>query len=65
MTNEVIAYFSMESLLEPGIPTYSGGLGVLAGDTRLGRKSPAEPQQTVNKRRRIDSRRTIRWGVGS
>jgi glycogen phosphorylase len=28
-----IAYFSMEIGLEPGMPTYSGGLGVLAGDT--------------------------------
>jgi starch phosphorylase len=28
-----IAYFSMEIGIEPGIPTYSGGLGVLAGDT--------------------------------
>ncbi|HWP47596.1 MAG TPA: alpha-glucan family phosphorylase [Candidatus Limnocylindrales bacterium] len=28
-----IAYFSMEIGLEAGIPTYSGGLGVLAGDT--------------------------------
>ena len=28
-----IAYFSMEIALEAGIPTYSGGLGVLAGDT--------------------------------
>jgi starch phosphorylase len=28
-----IAYFSMEIALAPGIPTYSGGLGVLAGDT--------------------------------
>ena len=28
-----IAYFSMEMALEPGMPTYSGGLGVLAGDT--------------------------------
>jgi starch phosphorylase len=28
-----IAYFSMEIGLEPGIPTYSGGLGILAGDT--------------------------------
>ncbi len=27
-----IAYFSMEIALEDGIPTYSGGLGVLAGD---------------------------------
>lgn len=28
-----IAYFSMEIALESAIPTYSGGLGVLAGDT--------------------------------
>jgi starch phosphorylase len=28
-----IAYFSMEIALEDAIPTYSGGLGVLAGDT--------------------------------
>jgi len=28
-----IAYFTMEIALEPGMPTYSGGLGVLAGDT--------------------------------
>ncbi|HEU4565899.1 MAG TPA: alpha-glucan family phosphorylase, partial [Gemmatimonadaceae bacterium] len=28
-----VAYFSMEIALEQGIPTYSGGLGVLAGDT--------------------------------
>ena len=30
---ERIAYFTMEVALRPGIPTYSGGLGVLAGDT--------------------------------
>ncbi|HET9533590.1 MAG TPA: alpha-glucan family phosphorylase, partial [Blastocatellia bacterium] len=29
----VIAYFSMEIGLESGMPTYAGGLGVLAGDT--------------------------------
>jgi len=28
-----IAYFSMEIGVDPAIPTYSGGLGVLAGDT--------------------------------
>jgi glycogen phosphorylase len=28
-----IAYFSMEIALEPNVPTYSGGLGILAGDT--------------------------------
>ncbi|MDP3703401.1 MAG: alpha-glucan family phosphorylase [Candidatus Omnitrophota bacterium] len=29
----MVAYFSMEAGLDPAIPTYSGGLGVLAGDT--------------------------------
>jgi starch phosphorylase len=34
MTTEPrIAYFSMEIAIEPQIPTYSGGLGVLSGDT--------------------------------
>ena len=28
-----VAYFSMEIALENAMPTYSGGLGVLAGDT--------------------------------
>jgi starch phosphorylase len=28
-----VAYFSMEVGLEPSMPTYSGGLGILAGDT--------------------------------
>lgn len=30
---QTIAYFSMEICLEQSLPTYSGGLGVLAGDT--------------------------------
>lgn len=32
MKNTQIAYFSMEIALEEGVPTYSGGLGILAGD---------------------------------
>src|SRR5512147_1251246 len=28
-----VAYFSMEIALTPAMPTYSGGLGILAGDT--------------------------------
>jgi starch phosphorylase len=31
--NQKIAYFSMEVALESSVPIYSGGLGVLAGDT--------------------------------
>ena len=33
MTSPRIAYFTMEIALETDMPTYSGGLGVLAGDT--------------------------------
>jgi glycogen phosphorylase len=32
-TNRYVAYFSMEMGLESSVPTYSGGLGILAGDT--------------------------------
>jgi starch phosphorylase len=28
-----VAYFSMEIAIQPAMPTYSGGLGILAGDT--------------------------------
>lgn len=31
--NVPVAYFSMEIAIDPLLPTYSGGLGVLAGDT--------------------------------
>ena len=33
MNARSIAYFSMEVALDPAMPTYAGGLGVLAGDT--------------------------------
>ncbi len=33
LQDRVVAYLSMEIALESGIPTYSGGLGGLAGDT--------------------------------
>ncbi len=32
-TTGQVAYFSMEIAIQPPMPTYSGGLGVLAGDT--------------------------------
>src|SRR6476661_4124133 len=31
--SKTVAYFSMEIAIDPQLPTYSGGLGVLAGDT--------------------------------
>ncbi|WP_414660291.1 alpha-glucan family phosphorylase [Horticoccus sp. 23ND18S-11] len=30
--NRTVAYFSMEIALDPAMPTYAGGLGILAGD---------------------------------
>ena len=33
VSRPVVAYFSMEIAVAPGVPTSSGGLGVLAGDT--------------------------------
>src|SRR5471030_3056455 len=33
LTERKIAYFSMEIALSKSLPTYSGGLGMLAGDT--------------------------------
>ena len=32
-TTGVVAYYSMEIAIDPEIHTYSGGLGILAGDT--------------------------------
>ncbi len=31
--SKLVAYFSMEIAITPAMPTYSGGLGILAGDT--------------------------------
>ena len=42
-----IAYFSMEIALDPAIPTYSGGLGVLAGDTLRAAADLAVPMVAV------------------
>ncbi|NIO05569.1 MAG: YHS domain-containing protein, partial [Proteobacteria bacterium] len=33
IVERMVAYFSMEIAINASIPTYSGGLGVLAGDT--------------------------------
>jgi hypothetical protein len=49
-----VGYFSMEIALEPAMPTYAGGLGVLAGDTlraaadvlAAGAFGPGLPQST-------------------
>ncbi len=43
-----IAYFSMEIGLQSGVPTYSGGLGVLAGDTLKSSADLALPMVAVS-----------------
>lgn len=47
MPSTTIAYFSMEIALDPGMPTYSGGLGVLSGDTLLGAADLRVPMLAV------------------
>jgi starch phosphorylase len=42
-----VAYFSMEICLEQSIPTYSGGLGVLAGDTLRAAADLRQPMVAV------------------
>ena len=42
-----VAYFSMEVGLRPEIPTYSGGLGILAGDTLKSFADPGVPAAGV------------------
>ena len=44
-----IAYFSMEVGLEPGLPTYSGGLGVLAGDTSACGRRPGRARWSASR----------------
>ena len=45
---ESVAYFSMEIGLETSIPTYAGGLGVLAGDTVRSAADMAVPMVAVS-----------------
>jgi glycogen phosphorylase len=43
-----IAYFSMEVALSPALPTYSGGLGMLAGDTLRSAADTSAPMVAVS-----------------
>jgi len=43
-----IAYYSMEIALSPALPTYSGGLGMLAGDTLRSAADTAAPMVAVS-----------------
>jgi starch phosphorylase len=47
VTTARVAYFSMEIALDPSMPTYAGGLGVLAGDTLRSAADLAIPMVAV------------------
>jgi glycogen phosphorylase len=46
--HRTIAYFSMEIALSPALPTYSGGLGMLAGDTLRSGADTGAPMVAVS-----------------
>ncbi len=46
--NRTIAYFSMEIALSPALPTYSGGLGMLAGDTLRSAADTSAPMVAIS-----------------
>src|SRR5665213_3666980 len=48
LSQRSIAYFSMEIALSPAVPTYSGGLGMLAGDTLRSAADTAAPMVAVS-----------------
>jgi starch phosphorylase len=48
LSNRTIAYFSMEIALSPALPTYSGGLGMLAGDTLRSAADTGAPMVAVS-----------------
>jgi starch phosphorylase len=48
LSNRQIAYFSMEIALSPSLPTYSGGLGMLAGDTLRSAADTGAPMVAVS-----------------
>lgn len=48
LSSRTIAYFSMEIALSPALPTYSGGLGMLAGDTLRSAADTCRPMVAVS-----------------
>ncbi len=48
LSRRSVAYFSMEIALSPTLPTYSGGLGMLAGDTLRSAADMAAPMVAVS-----------------
>ena len=48
ISERTVAYFSMEIALSKGLPTYSGGLGMLAGDTLRSAADTGAPMVAVS-----------------
>ena len=48
LSSRTIAYFSMEIALSPDLPTYSGGLGMLAGDTLRSAADTSRPMVAIS-----------------
>ncbi|WP_348267856.1 alpha-glucan family phosphorylase [Edaphobacter sp. DSM 109919] len=48
LPSRTIAYFSMEIALAPAVPTYSGGLGMLAGDTLRSAADTCRPMVAIS-----------------
>ena len=48
LSQRSIAYFSMEIALSPALPTYSGGLGMLAGDTLRSAADTTAPMVAIS-----------------
>jgi glycogen phosphorylase len=48
LTRRSIVYFSMEIALSPALPTYSGGLGMLAGDTLRSAADTSAPMIAIS-----------------
>lgn len=48
LSKRTIAYFSMEIALSPQLPTYSGGLGMLAGDTLRSAADGSAPMVAIS-----------------
>src|SRR5258707_4495493 len=48
LVTRTVAYFSMEIALSPALPTYSGGLGMLAGDTLRSAADMAAPMVAIS-----------------
>src|SRR5579862_5040342 len=48
LSSRTVAYFSMEIALSPALPTYSGGLGMLAGDTLRSAADTSAPMVAIS-----------------